>query len=154
MNTRKKTSGSRHTIFLFVVLLLSQLTLADEYAVVVNTVNPYDTVDISKAKKDVRLYYLKNQNQWPHKEKVKAYGLPSSSAGQLAFNDGVLNMSDSELTQHWLNKKQTTGETPPKPLKSDRAVLTLVSKRPGAFGIVSLGSTQSLPAKVKVLFTF
>lgn len=143
-----------HIALLLVASLIGSQAIAAEYAVIINGANNYSASDIEHAKKDIRLFYLKEQSEWPNNEKVKPYGLLSTSAGQLAFNKEVLGMSEAELTRHWLNKKQTTGETPPKALKSDRIVVKLVAKKPGAFGVISTGSIKLLSADTKVLFEF
>lgn len=141
-------------ILLITTLLFSQNTLAESYAIIINNDNPYVAKNTDSAKRDIQLFFLKNMHRWPHSEKVRPYSLISTNKGQLAFNKSILKMSAADLTQHWLNKKQTSGETPPKALKSDRAVITLVSNRVGAFGIVSMDTETALPDTVKVLFTF
>jgi len=138
----------------FLVLGFALQSQANSYAVIINTTNNYSLNDIAQAKKDIRLYYLKNQKQWPSGKKVKPYGFLSTDTAQIAFNQHVLEMSASQLTQHWLNKKQTTGESPPKALKSDRAAIMLVSKREGAFGIIKHNQANPLPNTVKMLFKF
>lgn len=141
-------------VFLVISFLAgNSFVIAGEYVVIINSTNSY-AESTDKAKQDIRLFYLKNLSTWPNNEKVKPYGMLSTSEGQEAFNKMILNMSGSQLTQHWLSKKQTTGETPPKALKSDRIIIKLVTKKTGAFGVISKSKSASLPSSVKVLFEF
>lgn len=125
---------------------------AEEFAIVINAKNSIPSGE--QALKEIRLLYLKNKRRWENGDRATPYGLLATNEGQKTFIRKVLKMSGAELTHHWLNKKQTTGETPPKALKSERIILRLVAKKSGAFGIVSGKSITKLPATVKVLAKF
>ena len=61
-------------------------------------------------------------------------------------------MSPIKLARHWISKKQTTGDSPPKIFYSDHSLLLFLEKKKGAFGIMKNSNVPK--EKVRILFTF
>ncbi len=126
---------------------------AAEYMVIVNAANP-DAAAGASMKEVVKRLFLKEQTNWSGGVPAKPLARPAGSAAAEAFAAEVLEMSAAELDEHWLRLKQTRGETPPRSVGSARILLRLVGKYPGAFSVVGAQEAASLPAGVKVMFTF
>ncbi len=134
-------------LFLFSVTYINPaFAVAKEYAVITNLENNSSaTVD------DIKNLYLKELSNWPNGQKAIAYGRDKNSPEQIAFNKTILGLSDVQISNHWIYKKQVSGETPPRAISSKRMLLRQIAKRPGSFGIVAADQVNS---GVKVVVTF
>jgi len=135
--------------FLAVALLAGTAATAQaaEYYLIVNAAN-----DTSADKDVVKRLFLKQQTSWPNGVSADPFDRSEGDAARNAFLQNVLGMTETELNAHWLQLKQTKGETPPRQVGSDNIIVRAVATKEGAFGFVD--DASSLPADVKVLFTF
>lgn len=125
---------------------------AETYAVIVNLENSYSE-DPAVAKQQVRRLFLKEQSSWPGSVDATPLAREAGALAEAAFLSGVLAMTEQELQSHWLHLKQTQGETPPRAVGSTRILSRLISKTPGAFGVVLKSAADSME-DVRVLFEF
>lgn len=140
------------TLLAFIVLgVLSVPTFADGYVVIVNDKNNF-----SGSKKElveqVKQLFLKRKGNWPDGTKARPLGVPNGSSEYQSFLQHVLDMSDSQLAQHWLRIKQINGKTQPDEINNARVLAKIVARHKGAFAVVA--SETTLPEGVKVLFPF
>ncbi len=156
MNTPKQKKSIAR-IILMVAVFSTLLAAADPklegaggYVLVVNSSNSYRG-DSTSARNMIKQLYLKNRTSWPDKTESKPYARPANSAAQQALIRQVLGMSAAQVAGHWLQVKQMTGETKPRPIPSEDMVVRLVAKYPGAFAVVSRSKADSTRG-VTVLF--
>jgi len=150
---KKRSFISRIVIVTFFVSTFCTKLSANEYALIVNTKNAY-TASSDNMKREARLLFLKEKNNWPNGKKAQPLGSDPSSKEYAYFIDNILNMSTADLAQHWLKKKQISGNTPPREYKSNRILLKLVAKYEGGFAIINLKDAEVLPDGTRVLFNF
>ena len=110
---------------------------AAKFALIVNANTKYDGAP-EKAKEQVRRLFLKQHADWPGGTVAIALARSPNSPAENAFSKDILGMSETELNEHWLKLKQTRGETPPRAVASDRILLRLIGKKPGAFSYIAL----------------
>ena len=121
-----------------------------EFLVVVNANNRF-SADETSMKAQLRRLYLKQQRTWPNAEECLPIGRPDESAAHDAWLQ-FLDMTEEQLSEHWLTLKQTTGDTPPESVTSVRSLLRQIARNKGAFSIIEDAEARKLPAKVRVLF--
>jgi len=134
-------------------LLFAGHSYAAEYAVIVHKDNKVSESEAESIGR-IRELFLKNRSSWVNGPKAKAYSRSIGSPIQKAFIKNVLSMSEEDFAQHWLLKKQVTGEVAPRAVASDRSIIKLVSKYQGAFAVIEMTSADKLPEDVKILFKF
>lgn len=127
--------------------LSSPVSIADQFAVIVNAENAGD-------EQEIKNLFLKRKTSWNNGEIAVPLAREGTSAEQVAFNAMVLGFSASELAGHWQTEKQKTGETPPKAVGSERILFRQIQRKKGAFGIVPTSSVSSPPNGIKVLYIF
>jgi len=125
---------------------------AETFVVIVNAENSYSQ-DGDVAKQQVRRLFLKEQSSWPGNIEATPLSREAGAPAEVAFLANVLGMTQAELESHWLHLKQTQGDTPPRAVGSTRILSRLISKTPGAFGVVLKSATDSMEG-VRVLFEF
>ena len=125
---------------------------AETFALIVNADKDY-TDERAQMIAQIRRLYLKEQRDWPGGADAIAFARPENTPEDSAFRRVILELKDAELEAYWLRLKQTQGETPPRAIGSSRIVLRQVSRRQGAFSIVTLDDLGAAPG-VKVLFKF
>lgn len=131
------------------LFLLSTVAWAGEYSVIVNAGN-----NSNASKQDIKMFFLKEKLNWSNGNKVKPYGRSASSKEHKYFLKNILQMTEAQLAQHWLAKKQKTGDTPPRSVGSMKSIIRMVSKYPEAFGVISSSAAKEHADQVKVLFDF
>lgn len=136
-------------------LLRSQSALASDggsFAVVVSAENPH-TDSPERLLGLVRQLFLKERGEWPGGDESRPFSVESGDPLHTAFLGSVLNMSESELARHWISLKQRTGQTAPREVGSSRLLGKLVSKYPGAMGLMTVEDAAEAEG-VRVLLTF
>ena len=87
----------------------------------------------------LRRLYLGRLNRWAGM-RVERYHLPLGSAERLAFGGAVLDRTERELEDYWLEQALTGGSIPPKELESRGRMLEVIRERPGAMGYVPVSA--------------
>lgn len=149
----KKTRSFLIALTSLIIIGLHSASYADSYLVIVNANNSF-SADEKETKNTIKRMYLKEMSSWPGGGKTKAVARGEDSKEHQAFMKNILGMSNANIAGHWMSLKQKTGETPPRAIKSTKSVVKLVSKKTGAFSYISEADSNSLSAKVKVLFKY
>ena len=126
---------------------------AESIVVIANKDNPITSL----SKTDVARYYLLKSQSWPSGEKIKPINRNNKSKLKKSFVQSALNMGMSKYEQYWLSLKQTSGETEPKSVKSNKFVLKIVGKKKNSIGYLPGKYFENLEgvskSKVKVVLT-
>lgn len=123
---------------------------AAEYAVIVNAENGYSASQ-DEMKNAVRRIYLKQQTNWPNGIEGAPFSRGEEGA-QSAFNNAILNLSDTAYSDYWIKMKQTEGTVAPRAVGSTSILVRQIARNKGGFSVVP--ASQSLPDGVRVLFKF
>ena len=126
---------------------------AENYALIVNSENPINATT-QEIHQEIRRLFLKEKKSWPGGFRAKPLSPKIGSSAYKEFITKFLNMDSAQLAQHWLRIKQTSGETPPREVRSTRIVTKLVGRTKGGFAVIDNADTQKLPATVRVLLNF
>lgn len=136
-------------IFIAILLcLLSVVASAETYAIVTGASNDFSADDNATTQIAKRLF-LKEKKDWPNGLEAKVFDRNADSPEQSAFTKNVLQMSKSEVAEHWLNLKQKTGETPPREVGSTRMLMKFLEKYPGGLSVIKVSEAEG--ANVRVL---
>lgn len=122
---------------------------AQDFMLVVNASN---SASADSVESEIKNLYLKKKTKWSSGSDAVPLARPTDSAEHQAFSQSVLGMSQSDLDSYWAAEKSKTGQTSPREIGSDNILLRQVSRKDGAFGVVS--SATDLPDGVKVLKKF
>ncbi len=131
------------TIILGMSLFLANAALADIAVVVHPSNNSAVTQDF------VSSVYLGKTKSFEDGKQI----VPVNQSGTTMeedFNKKVLNKSSSQMKAYWSKLVFTGKGTPPKDVKSDADVVSLVSENPATIGYVD---SSAVTDKVKVVFT-
>lgn len=145
---------------LVILLLLGSGVSADEsqiYAVISSGESlHFDEATTDDEKKSViKQLYLKQRSRWPNGTLATPYSRPSYSKSAEAFLSRILEMEPVGIDQYWLQLRQITGEAPPRVISRDKALIRLVHKKPGHFGVVSKKALKNTDYKnVRVILYF
>lgn len=130
---------------LFVALLFAGLPVraGETLAIITAVANPLDTVSLDSLK---LIYQRKNQmdaegNRWI------PLNLPASNPIRRSFSQGLFSMLPEEQEDYW-NVQYFNGNSPPKVMASEEAILRFVESTTGAIGYVR---KQKIDQRVKVL---
>jgi ABC-type phosphate transport system substrate-binding protein len=132
------------------LFLTTQLTAAEELAVIVNVANPAMSLD-AKAVKD---HFLKTQGSWRSGDRVRPVDQSESSAKRAAFLGKVLRMSPLELERYWLERQYASADTPPAKAPDDATVIRLVKTFKGAIGYVSKETAEREGVKTVLIVSY
>ncbi|MDF3069573.1 MAG: hypothetical protein K0R38_5174 [Polyangiaceae bacterium] len=80
--------------------------------------------------------FLKKTTRWPEGEIVRPVDQRAASEVRKAFSHGVLRRSVGAVRSYWQQRIFSGRDVPPPEVDSDEAVVTFVSKYPGAVGYV------------------
>ena len=129
-------------------LLLSPLSYAEEFAVIVNSANSFSG--------DAKEYFLLKADKWPSGAVVEPYDIDASSdlllaVSRNAFIKGILGLSSpAAYKEYWIQQKSKGMTRRPQALKSFDDVVKYVKREKGGIGFVPKSKAQG----VKVLSTF
>ena len=131
-------------LVIYIILMLSGITLKAQYKVIVNVANPVSEL----TKKQVSDYFLKKQKKWDNKTNVIPIDLNSKSAIRNVFSKDVHHKSTSQVRAYWQQMIFAGRGTPPREVQSEEDIISYVKKYKGAIGYVSNDANTS---GVKVL---
>lgn len=138
-------------LFLIFFVAFCGSAWAEPIVIIVNQNNAVGKLSLAEAQR----YFLLRSKSWPSGEKVKPINRDRKSKVKDDFIKSVLKMSPRDYSKYWLNVKQTTGETEPRSVKSNKFVLKIVGRKSAAIGYLpekyyeNLGEASK--AKVKVV---
>lgn len=133
----------------------SDIQRESSYLVIVNPMNDFDA-SIVEQKRVIKRLFLKEIKTWPDGSGIRTTPLarlPDSEEHQV-FLQSVLAMEQQEFDAYWQELQRDIGQTPPARMESDIAVINVVGKVPGAFGIINAKSHSLLGNKARILFDF
>ena len=145
------------TINLFATILLiafvnASIVSAQPVVVIVNKVNSVNSL----SKQEVQRFFLTKSKSWPAGKKVNPLHQIDGSAAKKGFLTSVLNMNRLDYQKYWLEKKQRSGESEPRAVKSERLMLLFVGAGAESVGYLSKEFYANLKRddlkKVKVVF--
>lgn len=131
------------------MVLATQSPAAAPVAVVVNPENSVQANE-ADARALVARIFRRDTSNWPSGEDARP--ISREGAIQETFRDEVLGMSRSEWEQHWIRKKQRSGETPPRKVGSTRMVVRLIERDPGGITLLDKEEVERYGDSVNVLF--
>lgn len=137
------------TLALLAIVSFAPQAFAGDFMIVVNAGN-----GSAPNLAEIKNLYLKKKTSWSGGEGAVPLGRKPGSAEQEAFLSVVLGMSQADSEGYWASEKAKTGATAPREVGSATILLRQVSRKDGAFGVVSASDAASLPDGVKVLTTF
>lgn len=151
---KHSTRSLRILALCMVLLFITGIANAKEYAVVVNPANTYNSDREKSLRQTVKQVFLKQKTSWPgFDEKARPFSLRKNLA-QNVFNRKILGMDASSLSDYWLSAKQKTGESPPRDIPSTSLMAKFISRYPGAMGVMSLEDAKKHSSEVKILLTY
>jgi hypothetical protein len=106
---------------------------AEELVVIVNGANP--TASLTAAQ--VRAYFLKKKEAWPHGEKLRPVDREGESAERTTFLKEVLGLTSAELKRHWIERQYASGEQPAAEVADEASVVKFVGFFKGGIGFVT-----------------
>lgn len=92
---------------------------------------------------DLREIYLKKKRFWPNNVKVRPLDLPAGNPVRLKFLQQVLRKNETQMTEYWIQEKQSTGSVQPLQIPSSEMVIYLVEVMPGSIGYLE-GTSEIL----------
>lgn len=126
---------------LIVMLLLSNLSFADEYAVISNK----DMKNLSSS--EIKAIFLKKLII-ANDTKLVPINLEARDPIRLKFEKHILHMSFSRLKSYW-TKQHYLGHRPPVSMKSQESIKTFVKKVKGSIGYIKADKVDD---SVKVMY--
>ena len=132
-------------IFLIIALALPMSAFAKS-VVVVNSAN-----ESKVTSSDIKKLFLARKGSFDNGDPAKLATLESDSDIRKAFNQMVLNKSESQYTGYWAKMRFTGRATPPVELETSAAVRDFVSKHKGAIGVMDKADVNE---QVRVVFEF
>ncbi|MEW6741456.1 MAG: substrate-binding domain-containing protein [Planctomycetota bacterium] len=120
-----------------------------QIAIVVNKNNP--TKSASKA--ELQRIFLKKQAKWSDGSPITVLERTASDPIKTKFSDLVLEMTQAELTEYWLNLKLTRGISAPESYASARLVTRYIERAQGAVGYMwahEVGESLKVIARLDV----
>ena len=116
------------------------------FVIVVNKANPVKSLTVT----ELRRIFMKQARMWPHAESVVPVDWDATSEIRQAFSRQVLNRSEREMGEYWVQQSVTQGLAPPSTQKSSRAVLRFVASVPGAISYMPPSEVDDSVNVVKV----
>ena len=123
------------------IVLLSALSLADEYAVISN--KNMKNLSITQ----IKAIFLK-KSTLTNDVKVVPVNLAARDSLRLKFEKEILHMSFQRLKVYW-TKQHYLGKRPPISMKSQESVKTFVKKIEGSIGYIN---AKSVDESVNVIY--
>lgn len=130
-------------------LLISMASSAAfaEVSVIVSASNPNANIDQNTVSK----IFLGKTKSFPDGTQTVPVDQNEGSAAREAFNDQILNKSDSQLKSYWSRLIFTGKGTPPKESGTDAEIKALVANNPNIIGYID---SAAVDGTVKVVHKF
>ena len=125
-------------------LIYTTPAVAAEFVVIVNKANPVAHLP----KSIVAKYFSMDLVFWDDGKKVIPVDLVDSNPLARQFAQAILEMDLDKKRRIWLTKIFAGKAAPPQQLKTDEAVIAVVSAEPGAIGYIA---KSSFTDKVKIV---
>lgn len=120
------------TTFLLLLCFYS-IAWAQEASIIVNEANTVEELTSSQ----ISEYFMKKRKTWPDGNQVRFFDRTDDSPERKFFMEKILHKKPREMELYWIGQKLYTGHSAPTQVSSDSITLTLVSRFPGAIGIIS-----------------
>lgn len=128
---------------------LSSTVMAQDFAIIVNSANSAAADD-----SEIKNLFLKKKTTWSSGAEAVPFARPADTPEHKAFIQNFLDFSQADLDNYWQAEKSKSGLTGPREVGSTNILTRQVSRKEGAFGIISASDAGSLPDGVKVLKKF
>jgi hypothetical protein len=119
-------------------------SLQEKFVVIVHPSNRFDALSRSK----VSYLFLRKVSRWPWGAEVSALGLAASEPIRREFVQRVLQMTEEQLAEYWIDQKATRGVSPPLQGRDAAAAKLWVAARPGGIAYIP---SSALDSTVKAL---
>ncbi|HXH32393.1 MAG TPA: hypothetical protein VNJ01_16450 [Bacteriovoracaceae bacterium] len=132
------------TLLFVLMLLISELALAQKILVIVNASNPLNSI----SSQQLQDFYFKRAKQWPDGSALRFFDRSEGSEERKEFLSSLLHRSTRQVDHFWIGQKLYSGASAPSQVNSDRMVTSLVARFPGGISYVSENFTQFKGVKV------
>jgi hypothetical protein len=119
-------------------------SLQEKFVVIVHPSNRFDALSRSKAS----YLFLRKVSRWPWGAEVAALDLAANEPIRREFVQQVLQMTEEQLAEYWIDQRATRGVSPPLQVRDAAAAKLWVAARPGAIAYIP---SSALDATVKAL---
>lgn len=127
----------RILFFVLIILLTAKSVLAQDIVVIVNEQNPMSEI----SKDQLENYFLKRVRQWPNGAAVRFFDMTENREERKYFLRKYLKRTPREVELYWIGQKLYSGNSAPLQINSDSMMAGVVSRFPGAIGVVSSSFT-------------
>ena len=121
-------------------------TLKDDFVVIAHPSNRFDLLSRSK----LSYLFLRKVSRWPWGAEVAPTDLASNRPIRRRFVEEVLQMTEEQLAEYWIDQRATRGVSPPGEVRDDAAVKLWVASRPGGIGYISGSALDSTVKAIRV----
>jgi hypothetical protein len=118
--------------------------LQEKFVVIVHPSNRFDTLSRSK----VSYLFLRKVSRWPSGAEVGAIDLPANQPIRREFVQQVLQMSEEQLAEYWIDQRATRGVSPPLQVRDAAAAKLWVAAKPGGIAYIP---SSALDGTVKAI---
>lgn len=109
---------------------------APDFLLIIHPGNPVD----SASREFLTEAFLKKTTRWRDGTSIRPVDQRPDSPVRRKFSESVLRRSVPAIRNYWQQRIFSGRDTPPPELDSDQAVVSYVTKHPGAVGYVSAGT--------------
>lgn len=135
--------------WLFILLFVKTSSAGDGLVFIVNAGNGVSR--LSRA--ELNNYYLKKSRQWADGNPVRFFDRPDNSNEKKLFLSLYLKRSQADVEQYWIGQKLYSGNTAPVEVQSDKVIMNLISRFPGAISFINSDSFKEMPGIKKIEVT-
>jgi hypothetical protein len=116
----------------------------EKFVVIVHPSNRFDALSRSK----VTYLFLRKVSRWPWGAEVAALDLAANEPIRREFLQQVLQMTEEQLSEYWIDQRATRGVSPPLQVRNAAAAKLWVAARPGGIAYIP---SSALDGTVKAL---
>jgi DNA-binding transcriptional LysR family regulator len=131
---------------LLLAMVSADATHEEEFVVIVNPSNHFDTLSRSK----LTFLFLRKVSRWPWGAEVDPIDLPQHDLVRAEFTRQVLGTTEDWLANYWIDQKTTRGVNPPVQVHDVAAAKALVASHPGAIAYVPASAVDATVKVIKV----
>jgi hypothetical protein len=119
---------------------------ADEFVVIVNRSNQFDSLNRSK----IGFLFLRKVSRWPWGAEAEPIDLEPRGPARRWFSKQVLRSTEEQVDEYWIDQRATRGVSPPLQVLNATAAKALVAARPGAIAYIPAAAVDDTVKVLKV----